>query len=886
MFADSRCQGFHTCNNGCEAESRKGCQCDQLCDFFDDCCQDVSFCAANRSDDASTTSPTGFTKFVIGQQHVGCHLPILPNESLNNTSVFHQDPEFNGYLMVDTCSNLESAEFVKKCHEHNVTDLQASIPVSDATYGISFRNVYCALCNGVAPDDIVLWKLLAHCEEDILPLLQEGLANGLSITATLLVINDFCPITFGPPDTDAEQLTALRPCYNNAVGSGSCAATDASLQTALHCDGYTAYVVDVAGNVYRNPHCYFCAQHIDHSAVDYEIHCNGDNLPTIREILPPTPLPPIRPPVRPPERPVGGRPGFVNPEYPDSGVDPGLGGGIPGPDPIPTTPSPRKPVGGLRPISVIVDFSSGSGVSISIADTVVKVEPVACKEGQVYDPFADRCHSLTCSSGYMLVGDHCVLFASDTETDCNNSDSLISITLPGNHCGANEISDNEDLVTCLRNSYIPMTFIVKNESLACATSHTLFEFVVESPSSSFVDLEHSYDTIFLLSDDENTNGPTEIRCNISGFSLSQHCSAEGLLDCDNGTRSLSNVAVEVRNATTVLISENTTYALLSGGGIFLEYELSAYDDMDSRFTKLIRAEICNSVNVNTTVSISCSLVTLNASLFTNHSSTGDMLYEPTGDIYTPAEYIITPDGAIQVCSFLERNGTRNVTQTITFVAYDTSQVVLSLIGCIISMMALVATFVTFCAFSSLRTQAIQAIMNLVAALFAAQFVFLIGAGSTGNTNLCSFIAALSHYLWLCTFTWSTVLAYDLNKTFSGKLKLTSNQTKYAVIWRYLIYGWSTPLLVVIPCLILHSCACSNLPFSYGSEGACWIYNQYANLVVFGAPLAVCLVINSVFFFKVLWSIHDAKQKAKMVRQNKTEVQNIKEELYIYVKVGV
>eukprot|EP00057_Strongylocentrotus_purpuratus_P016624 XP_011671098.1 PREDICTED: uncharacterized protein LOC100889522 [Strongylocentrotus purpuratus] len=57
----------------------------------------------------------------------------------------------------------------------------------------------------------------------------------------------------------------------------------------------------------------------------------------------------------------------------------------------------------LIPISVIVDFSGKSGVSIFYSENIVVKRQVTCNDGEVFDLTSDGCVAVTCADGYTLT---------------------------------------------------------------------------------------------------------------------------------------------------------------------------------------------------------------------------------------------------------------------------------------------------------------------------------------------------------------------------------------------------------------------------------------------------------------------------------------------------
>ncbi|XP_072031883.1 uncharacterized protein [Amphiura filiformis] len=795
----NQCEDAHSCTHGCPSQPT-ACQCDELCHLFDDCCRNVSC-------NSDVTSIPEFDQLGITLDQINCIKPVIPGTMTNL---------YNGIFMVDKCDDFASP-LAKNCHTPNETDVQSFVPVSEKTYFISFRNVYCALCNDILLDDLIWWTLKADCDETVDDVLQDSLKNVNSFAATLNVISNFCPLSFNHPNTETKTL-GNRVCYPNVVDSKSCS-SNASQDQVNKCEEYPEYVMEEIYSseptIYRNIECFLCQQlFINYNDYRVELICDISDIPVIYVIY-------IK--------------GILPGPRPTEGVAPGFGG--------------------IRPISVIVDFNSQKGVTLKVNNTVVTVQTVTCQANEVYDPFVDQCRVLRCLTGYALRGDRCVIDSSNVE--CNGL-AEFDISALNPRCSQN--GSNRITSDCLKEIYFS-SFIIVNETIECSgTDQGQYTLKTEYPGH-FEDLENIYDAIFLFDNSSKQNS-----CNVTNFTVSIVC--EPLLpDCSN-TTSFTGISVENTNNDTYIATDNARYPFL-GGVLSLSYVSET-----EKFIKSITAEICQ------TELFSCSLIILNASLFTNYSS-NELVYESTGKLFSKNEYMYTSDGQIQVCSFLERNGTRNITETITFLAYDTPQTILSVVGCTISMLALLFTFVTYCVFSSLRSRAIKAIMSLVAAMFTAQLVFLFGAGRISNSITCTFIAALLHYLWLCTFTWSTVLSFDLNRTFSTKMALTYVEKK-RIGYKYLLHGWGSPMLVIIPCLVLHLCACSDVPFQYGNESACWIYNQYANLVVFGGPLMICMLVNLILFCNTMWSIHSTKSKTRAVSSHKHQ---FKDELLIYARIA-
>lgn len=129
---------------------------------------------------------------------------------------------------------------------------------------------------------------------------------------------------------------------------------------------------------------------------------------------------------------------------------------------------------------------------------------------------------------------------------------------------------------------------------------------------------------------------------------------------------------------------------------------------------------------------------------------------------------------------------------------------LSFISIIVSLIFLVITFFTYIIFKKLRSLPAWNIINLVIALFIAQFSFLVGSLCSSNPIVCFVVSIFSHYGFLAAFFWMNVIAFDLYRNFrlkSSHVILQSLSLKERLP-KYLVYAWLTPFLIVCICLII------------------------------------------------------------------------------------
>ena len=131
----------------------------------------------------------------------------------------------------------------------------------------------------------------------------------------------------------------------------------------------------------------------------------------------------------------------------------------------------------------------------------------------------------------------------------------------------------------------------------------------------------------------------------------------------------------------------------------------------------------------------------------------------------------TGNGTYFICVNIQPPSVRHLSQS--------SNVILSwltLIGLLISITASLLFLLSNALFSELRTFFGKNLISLVVSLLLLQTTFLL-AGQTEIPTVCNVITALLHFSVLSVFSWMSVLAFDLCRTFSSKGKSFSFRVK-------------------------------------------------------------------------------------------------------------
>ncbi|XP_022101431.1 uncharacterized protein LOC110985037 [Acanthaster planci] len=537
----------------------------------------------------------------------------------------------------------------------------------------------------------------------------------------------------------------------------------------------------------------------------------------------------------------------------------------------PPAPAPQFP--GPPPISIVFDFRSAGNVKlVSEGRVVVSEVPVTCSVNEVYDPFLSRCRRLTCADGYALEGERCVRLAGDIHVSGQEMITYFHVAACADRRTAEDPLEEiiktclDDLVQVNRSqmeiSTMDSELLQSNNCLGQPGKRpVVFAFMTRLKRAAFQEVHQKV----LAMEGRTFCSDLADTTSITSMEILYH----------DASLSLARCAGRWQNVT-------------ADSDLAVPRNMTIWRETFDWLTRQPPAAISSppsQVQLCQNPDLSCLLETFNRSLFLPAGDDENTLvYMPTRAVFNRDSYIETADGEIQVCSFNEQNGTRNITQTFTFFQYSLPQQILNLTANIVSMLAAVVTFVTFCVFKKLRNRTSGPILNFTAALFLAQLLLLLSGVATQAQAACTIVALLAHYFLLVSVMWTGVLAFILNRTFTA-WKNTCRSRSTGVSLASLSFAWGVPLLIALPCFILHVCDCTDLPLWYGNEHVCWIGNGYVSIVVVGVPIGAVVLTNIVLFSLTVCGIRKTKRDTQHVLSNKPEMQQIVEEVVIYIKIA-
>ncbi|CAH1404570.1 unnamed protein product [Nezara viridula] len=225
------CEDVHEETHGPTLWMGRNCLCDENCVTYGDCCPD---------------SP----HFELQQQRRGA-------------ISFHCENlrQYGGIYMRTTCPPEWAEPNIRAACENasdNVSDPIAGIPATHPQSGITYRNLFCAICHQVTIKELDFWHPRIECAgiplkmnqnvSELIYFHEENKYWGINFEGR------YHPCSIDPTPPNATE-TLIRRCIPDVIKTCAVNWTNAEVRTS--CEAYTS-IVYFGDNVYRNPHCGIC----------------------------------------------------------------------------------------------------------------------------------------------------------------------------------------------------------------------------------------------------------------------------------------------------------------------------------------------------------------------------------------------------------------------------------------------------------------------------------------------------------------------------------------------------------------------------------------------------------------------------------------------------
>ena len=240
-------------------------------------------------------------------------------------------------------------------------------------------------------------------------------------------------------------------------------------------------------------------------------------------------------------------------------------------------------------------------------------------------------------------------------------------------------------------------------------------------------------------------------------------------------------------------------------------------------------------------------------------------------------WILTNNGSLTqpvICTNFSQNGTTKGNDTMLYFNYPAGYLILTYIGCSLSVIGTILFLLTYSLFKELRTFSSKIFINLAAAILVSNLVILVGGPLAFETGPCVAVAILLHYFFVAQFIWTSVACFEIARTLYRATKLKINKSKHfktKIFIVYLLIGWGIPLIIILTSIILNFTTDGVILYGVtedGRRGRCWINDVESTIVAFITPVAVTLLFNATLFTYI--SILLCKASRSQAKLNKTK----------------
>ncbi|CAC5386625.1 MTH [Mytilus coruscus] len=181
------------------------------------------------------------------------------------------------------------------------------------------------------------------------------------------------------------------------------------------------------------------------------------------------------------------------------------------------------------------------------------------------------------------------------------------------------------------------------------------------------------------------------------------------------------------------------------------------------------------------------------------------------------------------------------------------------ISLFLSLLCLFFTIFIHLAVPELRNLHGKNLTCFAGALFICQMFMFHDFGVKGHKT-CIGIAVIVQYFWLAVFSWTSVLAFDIARTFNAYSILKTRQTvdhgrRFGI---YCLAGWGIPILITSISYFVTDKLYENQS-AYGRAPSCFL-NFFVAIYTIGIPFVINSVFNCACFGIIIYGIESNRKK--------------------------
>ncbi|XP_069172542.1 uncharacterized protein [Procambarus clarkii] len=211
----------------------------------------------------------------------------------------------------------------------------------------------------------------------------------------------------------------------------------------------------------------------------------------------------------------------------------------------------------------------------------------------------------------------------------------------------------------------------------------------------------------------------------------------------------------------------------------------------------------------------------------------------------------------------------------------------SLAGLGLSCLCLLLHLAVFILVPELRNLSGKNLASLCLALLASYICFIINVFVNPSQKDCITLAAAMYYCFLSSFTWMSVLAFDIWYTFrrtKTDLRLISGK-HWQRFLMYSLYSWLLPAVATIIVVTIDVQQPEGIPEallpSFGKRW-CWFGHRKALLIFFAIPIVAIIIVNCILFISTAKIITETTQSTSTM----TTSPHHKNQYKMYMRLAV
>ena len=322
---------------------------------------------------------------------------------------------------------------------------------------------------------------------------------------------------------------------------------------------------------------------------------------------------------------------------------------------------------------------------------------------------------------------------------------------------------------------------------------------------------------------------------------------------------------------TVIRLEGGSYSLRGNNSVFwISYNLNvSIESVDANGRPLV---CIPSIHTDlATKGATCVPIILERTDFEQQdNSSGTLLLLPSNESYVIEGY--DAEGRPLICTNFSQ--TKNQTTSSNLYKYPLAFRILTYIGFSVDFVSGSVFLLTFVLFRELRKFYSKLMANFMASILLGDIVFLLGVPLFSYLNappLCTTVGIILHYVFLCRFSWMTVMGSELVRSFCNMKKLNKSAAEnWKLLSLYMLVGWLSPLVIVIPTVIINFSVDNSVNYGGGGQ-SCWINGAVALILTFVVPVGVSIVYNTIAFIVVIIIIVYIRNQPMLTSMHPKEV---------------